>query len=270
VEAMLKYLGLTVDDVDQLKTIPYTQLVEAYNAVLPEIRAKGLYLGQSPFVNDFFLGKLEEQGLSDYAKKVPLMIGTVFGEFSFMPQTFDKYALTEEETAAKVKEKYGDKAEELQKLFAEAYPEKLPIDVLYVDGLFRRPTKTIIQAVAKESDSPVYAYLFNFEFPVEGGKLAWHCSDLPFFFHNIDLVPSANVPGVSDKLQEQLFNAVMAFAKTGNPNTKEIPCWPASKVGDEYTMVFDRTCVLKHNHDNELLRVQKEAGAAFSFGNIQH
>ncbi len=270
VEAMLKYLGLTVDQVGELKTLPYTKLVEAYQAVVPEIQKQGLYTGQRPFVNDWFLGRLEETGLSEHAKKVPLMIGTVFGEFAFAPQTYDKYALSEEEVKKMTADKYGDHAERMSELFAEAYPEKLPVDVLTVDGLFRRPTKAVIQAKAACDESPTYAYLFGFEFPVEGGKLAWHCSDLPFFFHNIDLVPSANVPGVSDKLQEQLFTAVMNFAKTGDPNHAEIPFWPASKPGDEATMIFDRTCVVRHNHDDELLKEQKAAAVKFVFGNIQH
>ncbi|MBR0087734.1 MAG: carboxylesterase/lipase family protein [Lachnospiraceae bacterium] len=270
VEAMLKYLGLDVSQVAELKTIPYTTLVEAYNAAVPEMRAKNLYTGQRPFVNDWFLGRLEEAGLSEHAKKVPLMIGTVFGEFAFAPQTYNKYELTEEEVQQKLTEKYGDNAEKLSELFKEAYPEKLPIDLLTIDGMFRRPTKAVIQAKAACQDSPTYAYLFNFEFPVENGKLAWHCSDLPFFFHNIDLVPSANVPGVSDKLQEQLFTAVMNFAKCGDPNHAEIPFWPASKAGDEATMIFDRNCVVRHNHDDELLALHKKAGVRISFENAQH
>ena len=268
--AMLKYLGLKRTQAKELKTVPYEKLVEAYNAVTPELRAKGAYVGQTPIVNDWFLGRLETAGLSEHAKKVPLMIGSVFGEFAFAPQTYDKYALTEEEAKALVKEKYGDYAEELSALFAKAYPEKLPVDLLTLDGMFRRPTKEVIQAKAACADSPTYAYLFNFEFPVEGGKLAWHCSDIPFFFHNIDLVPSANVPGISDKLQEQLFKAVMNFAKTGDPNHAEIPFWPASKPGDEATMLFDRTCTVRHNHDDELLKLQKKAAPPFVFGNIQH
>ena len=40
--------------VGELKTVPYTKLVEAYQAVVPEIQKQGLYTGQRPFVNDWF------------------------------------------------------------------------------------------------------------------------------------------------------------------------------------------------------------------------
>ena len=56
-------------------------------------------------------------------------------------------------------------------------------------------------------------------------KTAWHCSDIPFVFHNTELVPVANIPGVSDRLEEQIFGAVMAFARTGKPEYEGLPQW---------------------------------------------
>lgn len=271
VTAMLKALGLDESQVAELKTVPYPALCDAYRTAVAEVAPQGLYVGQTPFVNDWFLGRLEEAGVSEHAKTIPLMIGTVFGEFAFMPPTYNKYELTDEEVDQKLTEKFGDHKDKIVELYKKAYPDKMLIDALVLDGMFRRPTKAIIAAKSKYTESPTYSYMFTFEFPVQNGKLAWHCSDIPFFFHNIDLVPSANVPGVSDKLQEQLFTAVMNFAKTGDPNHCEIPFWPASTEGDEATLIFDRTCSVRHNHDNELMEEQKRSGAKTgSFAGAQH
>ena len=64
---------------------------------------------------------------------------------------------------------------------------------------------------------PVWSYFFNQDFTIEGGRAPWHCSDIPFVFHNTELVPSANISGVTPQLEQQIFDAVLAFARTGNP-----------------------------------------------------
>ena len=87
-------------------------------------------------------------------------------------------------------------------------------------------------------------------------------------------MPSANVEGVSDKLQEQVFASVMSFAKTGDPNNDKIPHWDTSKEGDEATLVFDKECECRHNYDHELIKLGKEAFFKYGMngfgGNIQH
>ena len=70
---------------------------------------------------------------------------------------------------------------------------------------------------------PVWSYFFNQDFTIEGGRAPWHCSDIPFVFHNTELVPSANISGVTPQLEQQIFDAVLAFARTGNPQHSGIP-----------------------------------------------
>ncbi len=274
VTAMLGALGLTEAEVDKLQTIPYPQLVEAYEKVADDIKKKGLYVGMSPMINDYYKGEPQFVGFTDNAKKIPLMIGSVFGEFAFMPLTFDKTRMTEEEMRAKIVDTYGDdKADELIDKFKKAFPDKKIVDVISYDSIFRAPTKVLIEEASKREKAPVYSYLFTLEFPIQHNKPAWHCSDIAFFFHNIDLVPVANVPGVSDKLQEQIFRAVINFARTGDPNHDELPTWDASRPGDEATMIFDRTCECRHNFDNELIAYHKTLIPKNLFGEdveIQH
>ena len=65
----------------------------------------------------------------------------------------------------------------------------------------------------------------------------------------------------------------MSFAKNGDPNHDELPTWEASKPGDEATMIFDRTCEVRHNFDNELIDLHKSLTPKFLFGGdveIQH
>lgn len=273
VTAMMRALGLGTGDVAQLETIPYPELVDAYEKVSPVIRKKGGYIGQMPLKNEWYPGEPQFDGFTEHAKNVPLLIGSVIGEFAFGKLDFNKYVMTGEEKRARIVKSFGDASDELINEFKKAYPEKDPTDVISFDHIFRAPTKFLTDEKAKHQEAPTYSYVFAYEFPVQNGKPAWHCSDIPFVFGNIDLVPSANVPGTSDKLQEQIFQAVMAFAHTGDPNHAEIPFWPACRDGDEATMIFDRTCTVRHNHDTRLLELYKQASPEFSLfdtDNIQH
>lgn len=45
------------------------------------------------------------------------------------------------------------------------------------------------------------------------------------------------------------------FARTGNPNTEDLPEWPAFTAENGATMVFDNECKVVNNHDKELLEV---------------
>ncbi len=86
-------------------------------------------------------------------------------------------------------------------------------------------------------------------------------------------MPSANIEGVSEKLESQVFSAFMSFAKTGNLNNDKLPRWDASKENDEATFVFDIECECRHNFDHKLVQMGREAFfkyGQFAFGNIQH
>ncbi|MBQ3797510.1 MAG: carboxylesterase/lipase family protein [Butyrivibrio sp.] len=273
VGGMLEELGLTKDEVEKLETLPYPQLVEAYEKVAAGIQDPAVYKGCSPMVNDYYLGEPHITGFTEHAKTIPMMIGTVMGEFAFMPLPFNKAEVTEAEVTEKIKERFKEYADELIAEYKEAYPGKNLADIFALDCIFRTPTKKLIAEASKRSEAETYSYLFAYEFPVQNGKIAWHCSDIPFVFHNIKRVPSANVEGVSDKLEEQVFSAVMSFAKTGNPNNDKIPQWDASKENDEATLVLDKECECRHNFDNKLIALGKEAFTKYSqfdFGNVQH
>ncbi len=122
---------------------------------------------------------------------------------------------------------------------------------------------------------PVWSYFFNQDFTIEGGRAPWHCSDIPFVFHNTELVPSANISGVTPQLEQQIFDAVLAFAHTGNPQHSSIPTWPASTPQQENTMLFDSATRLAPNHDKALIAAALPAISAlmarnFDPDSIQH
>ncbi|MEE0809770.1 carboxylesterase/lipase family protein [Blautia sp.] len=268
ITALLKELNLTEEDVKKLEDIPYVQLAQAYNKVSPKLEAEGEYVGCTPKPNAFYKGEGPDVGFRKEATKIPLMIGSVFGEFYMKPQTFFKDEISKEELMKRIKARFGDMGEELAEVFQETYPEKNLADLLTFDTVFRCPTKKFIKEFAK-AGGEIYSYLFTLEFPYQHGKTAWHCSDIPFVFHNTELVPVTNIPEISDKLEKQMFDAVIHFAETGNPNHSGIPQWPVSTEEREATMIFDRVCTVRFNFDDYLLELHKKALPNLTLANIE-
>lgn len=143
VTAMLKELGLTVAEVETLENIPYPQLVQAYMKVMPQVAATGAYVGNGPQVNDWYKGNPLQSGLREHAYDIPMMIGSVYGEFAFAPQMFDKKALTDKERREIVRKVYGEHTEEMEEIFAKTYPGKDFTDLLNIDRAMRQPSKKL-------------------------------------------------------------------------------------------------------------------------------
>lgn len=276
VRALLAELNLTKEQVSELETLPYELLAKAYNRVAPRLKAAGEYVGCVPRPGKSYLGNPMNVDFREETADVPLMVGTVYGEFAFAPLIYDKRKMTRQDGAALITERYGrEAAGRLLPLYEKAYPHRNPADLMVLDGMFRRYASEFIAKRAALGRGAVYSYLFDADFPVEGGKPAWHCADLAFFFHNTALVPSANIPGVTDRLEECMFGALIAFAKSGDPNHDGLPAWPRCDAREERTMLFNGSPHVRVNFDRELLDAfqeiaKKEEERARAEADIRH
>ena len=260
--AMMEELGL--DDVKELETIPYSSLAAAYNKLSPDFRAAGKYIGCLPFPNRHYVGDPLKVGFRKENAHIPLLVGSVFGEFtSFAPFKYDR-GLTGEEAEKTIAKALGTDPEETKQLiglFAEAYPERPVMDLINLDTIFRSPE---IEYVRKRSalNDCTYSYLFNQDMPIDGGRTPWHCSDIPFAFHNTCFTPYTTIPGVSEKLEKQIFDSVITFARTGNPNNPSIPEWKPDTPEEETVMVFDENTRPLINFDHKLIPALAEKQVA--------
>lgn len=252
VKAMLSELGLTEDQAEQLETLPYPELVKVYTKVMPSVAMSGGYVGNGPQVNDWFKGNPLQFGLRKEAYEIPMMVGSVYGEFAFAPAAFDKKTLSDEMRLEMVQKVYGEHTKEMAELYKEAYPGKDLTDLLNIDRVMRAPSKKLAAIHAEGEKAGTYLYEFTLEFPMMD-KIAWHCSDIPFFFHNTHLVEVCSIPGVTEKLEQRMFGAFMNFARTGKPAEETLPEWQPVTKEQEPTMIFDRECEVRYNFDDRLL-----------------
>jgi para-nitrobenzyl esterase len=251
VDAMLAELGISSADIMQLETIPYHALFDAYKKVAPAIAQAGHYIGKRPKPNAFYVGNPMTAGFRESANEIPLIIGSNFAEFPLIPAFEDKHEIPRQEVIELLRQKYADVTETVVECFERAYPGKHLSDLLLLDFLFRVPTQQFI-AKRSEATAPTYSYMFAFDFPISNGRVAWHCAEIPFVFHNTSLVPVSRVPDVSEALEAKISGAWTAFAHIGAPTHKLLPKWPACETGNEVTMVFDADCDLRHNFDHTL------------------
>lgn len=250
-EGMMKDLGIS--SVQELEEVPYARLAESYKKVRDILRPQGKYVGGSPHPNAYYAGEPLINGFRKETAHIPLMVGSVFGEFgAYMPSRQDRSKMTVEDGAQAVASALGEAAaKEVLALFEKTYPDRNPVDVLLLDFIFRKPE---IEYIQKRSglNNATWSYLFEQDFRIDGGRVAWHCSDIPYFFHNAELVPNTQMDGV-ETLEEQIFQSVMAFARTGNPNNDAIPEWKASTPDEEHTMLFSGNTKAVTNHDHDLI-----------------
>lgn len=238
VEALLKELKLKT--VRELETVPYHLLAAAYNKVSPALRARGKNVGCSPCPNRFYLGDPLDNGGAGFRPEtvnIPLIVSTVFAEFMGFAGG----------SGESVEQVLGvEAAKELLPLFHAAYPGRPDGDLLALDVIFRAPAIAYVKARAA-AGGKVYSAFFEQDFPIEGRAVAWHCADIPFVFHNTDLVPVCHFEGAA-ALEERIFRAVMSFARTGEPG------WSASTAEEERTRFFGPADRREVNHDHELIQ----------------
>jgi len=101
---------------------------------------------------------------------------------------------------------------------------------------------------------------------VRDGKLrSFHTVEIPLIFENVDSAKSMVGSGQdADALADRISSAWVAFARTGNPNTKLTPYWEPFNTKKRAVMVINNDWKLvndPHGEEQRLLRsMQSSAG----------
>ncbi len=273
-ELTLEKLGITPDRIDELQNVSYEELTAASNEALaqageefqiPAALGSGYSLSWEPVVDGDFLptDPVTEDSFAEAGRDIPLLIGSNLNEWETVDlmsnqaetQYDNKTTWTEEETRQHLEEKYGDQTDEIVDAFLKAYPHRTAADALYVDSrVIRLPILKIMSHKADQGGAPVYAYMFNWESPVLPGTImAFHTSEIPFVFNNIDkAVMQIGGGEEARRIEDAMSQAWINFARTGDPSTEEME-WPAYTREEGATMMFDTVQEVVYHHDQELM-----------------
>jgi para-nitrobenzyl esterase len=177
---------------------------------------------------------------------VPVLIGTNKDEatlFMFSDPRFGEYG--EEELAKRAKQAAGDKAEALIAAVREAFPDYSPshlASAVQTVTMFWRDSIALAERKAAQKAAPVYMYLLEWETTASRGRLrSPHALEIPLVFDTVATSPAFMGRDNPQSLAEQMSEAWLAFARTGDPNTPALPRWPAYEPSRRATMVFNHT-----------------------------
>lgn len=253
ISELLCNLGLRQDEASKLADVPLNIFLEAYRRAEKHLNSMNVFPKWGPHKNGWYLGNPFEVGLTESAKNKPMILGSVFAEMNRSRQPVaDKHQLSEAQCRACIEEKFGEAANAVMDAFRAAYPDKSLLDILCLDNRFRMHTIRYLDERLRGECAPTYSYMFAPDFAIDGGTPAWHCSDLPFIFHNTDLIPYCWGIDNTKALETQMAGALAQFAKTGNPNGDRLACWPAYEANRRTTLVMDASCHAEDNFDDAL------------------
>jgi len=113
------------------------------------------------------------------------------------------------------------------------------------DHRYRAPLMR--QAELHAAHTPqTYTYLFTWRSPARDGRLgAAHTMEIPFVFGRLDdpgMGPLTGQGSAVQRLSEQMMDAWIAFARTGQPSHAGIGDWPGYEAAHRRTMILDRRC----------------------------
>ena len=265
---VLKNLNLSASQIDSIQKVPYAQLAAAGKKALATVADKmkaagkpviGFGLSWGPSHDGEVLPyQLFSKEAFELSKNIPLMLGSTKNEF--VATAFSGMSdATSEQAMTFLKTRYKEKTDAYIAAVKKAYPlDTKPTDLIDVDVNFR--PGAVIQANEKSAiagSAPVYMYMFTWQSPAIDGKFkAMHCMELPFVFNNISRCEEMT-GGTKEAytLSDKMSSAWINFARSGNPNHKGLPNWTPYTATNTTTMFFDNTCVVKPQHDKELLQL---------------
>jgi para-nitrobenzyl esterase len=112
---------------------------------------------------------------------------------------------------------------------------------IMTDVMFRVPVIRVVEAQSARQPK-TWMYLFTWPSPVHDGVLgSCHALELPFVFNHLHAPNTVEFMGNDppQKLADIMQDTWIAFAKTGNPNNKRIPNWPAYNAQTRATMILN-------------------------------
>ena len=251
--AILKTVG---GNVKKLQEMPWQEYYEMSHKVAAELG--GGMGGFSPVADGEVL-PADGFFKDDVAKDVPLMLCTTTSEIGLSRENLEMENMDWNAAVDLVKNLGMENAEDVLKAFQAAFPAKKPVEL--VNLLIANRKNVIATADAKYAQgAPVYLAWFDYNAPLFGGRIrAFHCADISYWFKNTDLMVTHTGGGAEPRgVSDQMSAALLAFMRTGNPNCKEIPNWPAYTPEEAATMIFDVKSKVVNGPDREALAIMPD------------
>lgn len=262
---ILKNLNIDETNCKKLEKVPVPQYIWAVNKAVKTLAEQNKRVNWSPKPNDYYTCDPLEGDFSKSSLKIPTIVGSVIAEFGMTADLGERAQLSVSDREKAVKDYYGEEGgAKILPAFRKAFPDINEVYSMDLDAMFLPSTIEYVKKKASKASAPVYNYLFTKIFDYDGGRAAWHCSDIPYFFHNADLIPICQQEN-GDMLDQVMSGAFVNFAKTGDPNVVGLPQWDPCGEDKFMTMVLGDACALRKDLHDELMPLVAQYKPQFNF-----
>ena len=264
---VLKNLGLTRETVHEIDDMDFNRLASGVMQALDELGFPRIMAPWAPSPDgEVFLGDPMSCGFRDEVKDIPVICGSIVTEFVPSP-IGDKSKWSDEKKLSVISQRFGDDAAAVKAAYHEAYPELNDAYAASVDLSVRPAVLEFLTKKASQGGAPCYSYVMTFEQPYLGGIMLGHNTDLHFIFHNALNVEGMVIPGVTERLQDEMAGAWAAFAANGDPNHDKLTEeWKPFTAENQETFAFGNISMLKSGrYDAKLLSFEEKYGAPPAF-----
>lgn len=234
-------------DAHALRRMPMQQLLEAVKLRDPSrVENTALYVGPVLDARNLPVHPFWPQAPRQSAA-IPMVIGNTHDETrAFLGNDPKNFELSWEELPARLEaQQYVDLLPSV--VIAEyrrLYPQYTPSEVFFAATTAGRSWRGAVEELEARArqGAPTWAYqLDGYDRDGDAARLrAFHTLDIPLVFHNNTRPGSRTGGGAAmQQLSDTMSDALLAFARHGDPNHAGLPQWDGYGLERRQTMVFD-------------------------------
>jgi para-nitrobenzyl esterase len=242
---LLKELGIPESRAAELQNVDAMKLAAAANKadsiVVPRVLGFGP-MGLIPLIDDsvIFHHPFDTEAAPESAQ-VPFLVGSTRDEgVLFAAPLPDWGQMSEADVISRVRPMAGEHSEAALKLYKALHPDD---DLSYLladittDFWMRQAAWRVAELKAKQKAAPAYVYVLNWR--VNPLLRCPHGTDVFLSFNTIETSAAvANAPN-AQAVADQMSDAWIAFARTGNPTWRKATPWPAYAADSRANLLFD-------------------------------
>ena len=252
---MLAELGIAKGDVKALQAVPAQALIAAAASAqakagtgprMPGMPRGGAQnFGYGPIVDGVAITRDPfTPDAPAISADIPILVGSVKDEMTIFTAAEPWFGTMTEDQLKQFIAVLGPKGTALVEAWRKIRPDYSPtyLFVAAISSMFSFGSSiTLGERKAAQNAAPVFMWYFTWETPVANGIFrSPHTIEIPFMMDSYRRVRAyvGPDPGAAN-MARQIASAWVAFARTGNPDCKEIPHWPAYDATTRATMVFN-------------------------------
>ncbi|CAD0303705.1 carboxylesterase family protein [Xanthomonas sp. WHRI 8391] len=253
-QLLLDALKLAPGALARIRTLPLAQLLAAAQVRDPSrVENSALYFGPVLDARNVPVHPFWPTAPLQSAK-IPLVIGNTRDETrAFLGNDAKNFALSWDELPARLEtQQYVDLLPQV--VIAEyrrLYPQYSPSEVFFAATTAGRSWRGAVEEAEARArqGAPTWVYQLDWGSPLDGGKFgAFHTLDIPLVFDTIAQPGSRTGDGAdAQRMAEQMSEALIAFAHSGDPNHRGLPRWRQYSLQQRETLLFDTPSRLDHD-----------------------